>query len=131
MHKVGQDPDHSTCMYGYNARQIQAYYQQSFIFRITRRAVGVCAYTRNAAAGRATRVGRRAPEPLLHASHSGIIQRGLGTRLVSRGVGQALRASIIAESAQRRQYVFPLTRFAAWYRVSADFANLSKFSSCS
>ena len=44
---------------------IQAYYQQSFIFRITRRAVGVCAYTRNAAAGRA--VGRRAPEPLLHA----------------------------------------------------------------
>ena len=47
------------------------------------------------------------------------------------GVGQASRASIIAESAQRRQYVFPLTRFAAWYRVSADFANLSKFSSCS
>ena len=50
---------------------IQAYYQQSFIFRITRRAVGVCAYTRNAAAGRATRVGRRAPDSLLHASHSG------------------------------------------------------------
>ena len=47
------------------------------------------------------------------------------------GVGQASRASIIAESAQRSQYVFPLTRFAAWYRVSADFANLSKFSSCS
>ena len=47
------------------------------------------------------------------------------------GVGQTSRASIIAESAQRRQYVFPLTRFAAWYRVSADFANLSKFSSCS
>ena len=41
---------------------------------------------------------------------------------------QASRASIIAESAQRNQY---LTRFAAWYRVSADFANLSKFSSCS
>ena len=47
------------------------------------------------------------------------------------GLGKASRASIIAESAQRRQYVFPLTRFAAWYRVSADFANLSKFSSCS
>ena len=44
----------------------------------------------------------------------------------SGGVGQASRASIIAESAQRRQYVFP---FAAWYRVSADFANLSKFTS--
>ena len=50
---------------------------------------------------------------------------------VCRGVGQASRASIIAESAQRRQYVFPLTRFAAWYRVSEDFANLSKFSSFS
>ena len=47
------------------------------------------------------------------------------------GVGQASRASIIAESAQRNQSFFPLTRFAAWYRVSADFANLSKFSSCS
>ena len=125
MHKVGQDPDHSTCMYGYNARQIQAYYKQSFIFRITRRAVGVCAYTRNAAAGRATRVGRRAPEPLLP------FREGSGNETSIQGVGQASRASIIAESAQRRQYVFPLTRFAAWYRVSADFANLSKFSSCS
>ena len=63
-------------------------------------------------------------------------REGLGPRLdrargSRRGVGQASRASIIAESAQRNQYVFPLTRFAAWYRVSADFANLSKFSSCS
>ena len=56
---------------------------------------------------------------------------GVGNETRGRGVGQASRASIIAESAQRRQYVFPLTRFAAWYRVSADFANLSKFSSCS
>ena len=74
---------------------------------------------------------RKSPDPFPGGRGLGTGPRPSRDSLLVRGVGQASRASIIAESAQRRQYVFPLTRFAAWYRVSADFANLSKFSSCS
>ena len=83
MHKVGQDPDHSTCMYGYNARHNNTGVLPTVVhlsYHAPRgRCVRLCAQRRCGArdTGGAARgwLAIRAPEPLLHTSHSGIIQR--------------------------------------------------------
>ena len=53
-----------------------------------------------------------------------------GERAGEGRVGQASRAYIIAESAQRSRYIFPFTHFGSWHSASVDFEYLSEFSSC-